>query len=59
MVKLLFIQNNIDLNFKDKFGAMPLLLTAEYGSEVVVKLLLVRDNINPDFKSALRDIPLL
>jgi ankyrin repeat protein len=48
VVKLLFIQDDIDPNSKDKFGAMPLLLAAEYRSEAVVELLLVWDNVNPD-----------
>jgi hypothetical protein len=38
---------------------MPLLLAAEYGSEVVIELLLVWGDINPDPKSAFRDILLL
>ena len=41
VVKLLFIWDNINLNFKNKFRATPLLLAAEYGSEAVVKLLLI------------------
>jgi hypothetical protein len=48
VVKLLLTQNDINPNFKDKFGAMPLLLAAEYGSEAVVELLFVWDDINPD-----------
>ena len=59
VVKLLLVLDNIDLNFKDKFGAILLLLAAEYGSKVVVKLLLARDNVNLDPQSAFRDIPLL
>jgi hypothetical protein len=38
---------------------MPLLLAAEYRSEVVVELLLIQDNINLDSKSAFKDILLL
>ena len=41
IIKLLLIQNNINPNFKDKFRATPLLLTAEYGSEVVIELLFI------------------
>jgi ankyrin repeat protein len=41
VVKLLLIRDNIDLNSKDKFGAILLLLAAEYRSEVVVELLLI------------------
>jgi ankyrin repeat protein len=48
VVKLLLIQDNIDLNFKDKFKAILLLLTAEYRSKVVVKLLLIQNDINPN-----------
>jgi hypothetical protein len=59
VVKLLLIRDNIDLNSKDKFRAMLLLLAAEYRSKVVVELLLTRDNVNPDPKSALRDTLLL
>jgi ankyrin repeat protein len=40
VIKLLLIQNNIDLNSKDKFRAIPLLLAAEYRSKAVVELLL-------------------
>ena len=59
VVKLLLIRDNIDLNSKDKFRAILLLLAIEYGSEAVVKLLLTWDDVNLDPKSALRDIPLL
>ena len=59
VVKLLLIRDNINLNSKDKFGAMLLLLAIEYRSKAVVKLLLTRDNVNLDPKSALRDTPLL
>ena len=59
MVKLLFVRDNIDPNSKDKFGAILLLLAAEYRSKVVVELLLIWDNVNLDLKSALRDILLL
>ena len=41
VVKLFLVQNNINLNFEDKFGAILLLLAIEYGNEAVVKLLLV------------------
>ena len=59
VVKLLLTQDNINLNFKDKFRATLLLLAAEYGSKVVVKLLLIWDNINPNPKCAFKDILLL
>ena len=59
VVKLLFIRDNIDLNFKNKCGATPLLLAAEYGSKVVVELLLIWDNVNLDPKSAFKNILLL
>ena len=59
VVKLLLIQDNIDLNSKDKFGATLLLLAIEYRSKAVVELLLVWDNVNLNPKSALRDILLL
>ena len=59
VVKLLFIRDNINLNFKDKFRATLLLLAIEYRSKVVVELLLTRDDVNLDPKCALRDIPLL
>jgi len=59
VVKLLFTQDNINLNSKDKFRAMLLLLAAEYKNKIVIELLLTQDNVNPDPKSALRDILLL
>ena len=40
VIKLLFVQDNINPNSKDKFRVIPLLLAAEYGSEAVVELLL-------------------
>jgi len=59
VVKLLLARSSINLNSKDKYGAIPLLLAAEYGRKVVVKLLLARDNVNPDPKNALKETPLL
>jgi ankyrin repeat protein len=41
VVKLLFARDNIDLNSRDKFRVILLLLAAEYRSEVIVKLLLI------------------
>ena len=41
VVKLFFIWDDIDLNFKNKFGAIPLLLAAKYGSEAVIELLFI------------------
>jgi hypothetical protein len=41
VVKLLLAQDNINLNSKDKFRAILLLLAIEYRSEVVVELLLI------------------
>ena len=41
VVKLLLVWDDIDLNSKDKFRAILLLLAVEYGSEVVVELLLI------------------
>ncbi|OCK97031.1 uncharacterized protein K441DRAFT_549574, partial [Cenococcum geophilum 1.58] len=52
VVKLLLIRDNIDPNSEDKFGAILLLLAAEYrtaaehGHEVIVKLLLIKDSIS-------------
>jgi ankyrin repeat protein len=40
VIKLLLTQDNIDPNSKDKFRAIPLLLTVKYGSEAVIELLL-------------------
>jgi ankyrin repeat protein len=48
IVKLLLIQNDIDLNSKDKFGAIPLLLAVKYRSKAVVELLLTQNNVNPN-----------
>jgi ankyrin repeat protein len=59
VVKLLLARDDINPNSEDKFGATPLLLAVEYGSEAVVELLLMWDDVNLDPKSALRDTPLL
>ena len=59
VVKLLLVRGSINLNSKDKYSAILLLLAIECGRKVVVELLLTRDNINLDPKSALRETPLL
>ncbi|OCK91870.1 uncharacterized protein K441DRAFT_573005, partial [Cenococcum geophilum 1.58] len=60
VVKLLLIRDNINPNSKDKFGAIPLLLAAEYRSEAgIVKLLLTRKGVNSNSKDSNNWTPLL
>ncbi|OCK93162.1 uncharacterized protein K441DRAFT_567106, partial [Cenococcum geophilum 1.58] len=57
IVKLLFIRDNIDLNSKDKYRAMLLLLAAEYRSKTIVKLLL-KDSVDVKSKDKYSKAPL-
>ena len=59
VVKLFFIQDDINLNSKNKFRAIPLLLATEYRNKVIVELLLIRDDVNLNLKNAFKNTLLL
>src|ERR1700722_11774335 len=51
VVKMLLVQDGIDVNMKDFEGQTPLLLAAKHGHDAVIKLLLARDGIDVNAKN--------
>jgi ankyrin repeat protein len=47
-VKLLVMQNDIDVNLTDQNGLLPLSYAAKNGHESIVRLLVVQNDINVD-----------
>lgn len=59
VMKLLLINDSVNLNHKDIFNQTRLWFTIENRYETVVKLLLTNDNIDLDSKNKYNQTPLL
>ena len=58
VVKMLVVQDNVEVNTKDDHGHLPLSLSTKHGNEVVVEILLRQDNVEVNTKDRWGFLPL-